>query len=259
MALVNENSSAIQDIIAHDAIFMLEYQRTLRGKEQIHEYYTLLFSDQKIHTLKSEVSETIVLGDYIIEIGVFSKEFNRSDLGKPLQHEGKFWRIWRKNNTRLQLFAYAEGYHRELRPEEFTVIDSGISPEKTTNLELRAYAALGEKAIKEWDPETRIELYAHDAIFYPFADSAKVGIEVLKPYLRSYHRPGVQIDHIKGVPFEFIDLQDYIIQFSTFEVDWRFKDMSGTNKGKGMRLWQRQEDCSLKIYRHIGLHNYINP
>jgi ketosteroid isomerase-like protein len=258
-ALLNEDIKGIEDLVAPDAIFMLEYQRTLRGYKEIKQYYTQLFSEQESHTLEKKVFETIMLGEFIIEMGFFRKDLHRVAIKKQLQHEGKFWHIWRKKDGELQLYAYAEGFHRELPREEFTVIGVGLSPEKTTNLELRAYAALGEKIIKEWDPETRIELYAKDAVFYPFADSAKVGIEALKPYLRSYHQPGVKIDHIKGIPFEFVDFQDYILQFSTFEVDWRFEDLSGTNKGKGMRLWQRQEDCTLKIYRHIALHNYLNP
>ena len=139
------------------------------------------------------------------------------------------------------------------------MIDVGIVPENNGNIELRAYAALGEKAIREWDPELRIPMYTDDAIFYPFADTAKAGIDVLEPYLRGYHQNDIQIDLIESQPFAYQYFDGYVLQFSTFEVDWRFNEASGTNKGKGITLWKRQPDHSLKVYRKIGSHNDLNP
>ena len=105
----------------------------------------------------------------------------------------------------------------------------------------------------------RIDLYAEDAVFYPFADSAKAGQAVLTPYLKAYHQYDVLIDHIEILPYDYVDFGDYILEYSLFDVDWRFGEHSGTNQGKGIRLWKRQPDNSLKIYRHIGLHNDLNP
>ena len=258
-ALIDQNIKAIQKISTSDAIFMLDYQRTLRGHEHIQQYYKQLFAEQKIKSLRKDITETITLGDYVIEIGIFMKTLTRTSDNVEINHEGKFWHIWKKIDGEIRLFSYVEGYHKELDRNEYVVVDMGIEPKNNGNLELIAYAALDEKAIREWDPEIRINLYTDDAIFYPFADSAKVGIETLKPYLRSYHQYDILIDLIKSKPFEFVYLNDYVLQFSTFEVDWRFEESSGTNKGKGIKLWKRQSDQSLKIYRHIGLHNELNP
>jgi len=258
-AIVRQDVNSIKGISSSDAIFMLEYQRTLRGHTHIKAYYTQLFAEQKISTMHREFQETIELGEFSIGIGSFNKTWTRISDGHTIVHDGKFWCIWRKTDGKYALFAYAEGYHRELCSDEFTTIDLGIQPKGKTNLELKAYAALDEKAIRNWDPEIRIELFADDAIFYPFADTAKAGMDVLKLYLRAYHQPGVEIDYIRGEPFEYFNFQGYVLQFSTFEVDWRFKEASGTNTGKGIRIWKRQEDGSLRIYRQIALHNYLNP
>ncbi|NAS11144.1 Cif family virulence factor [Poritiphilus flavus] len=256
-ALKNQNEDDLRNYIHPNGIFMLEYQKTLKGHEQILAYYEKVFDEYKIVALNPLIEEVIELPGYKIEIGLFSQKIKSPRLKEPFQQNGKFWCIWKETTGGYKLYAYAQGYHRELTQEEYVVVDKGIVPANNGNLELRAYAAYGEKAIKNWDAQMRIDLYAEDAIFYPFADKAKVGLEVLKPYLKDYHKGDVEIDHIKVLPYEYVYLEDHILEYSLFEVDWRFKENSGTNEGKGIRLWKRQPDNSLKIYRHIGLHNQI--
>lgn len=259
LALLDGTFEEIKDLTTQDALFLLEYQRTLRGHLHLQQYYSVLFEKQSIKSLKRDIDESIVLGDYIIEMGTFEKTFSRTSDEMLINHEGKFWFIWKNEEGKLRLFSYIEGYHKELPRNEYVVIDVGIEPQNNANIELMAYAALGEKAIREWNPELRIKLYMDDAVFYPFADTKKKGIDVLTPYLRAYHQHDIQIDLIQGKPFEYIYFEGYVLQFSAFEVDWRFNDASGTNKGKGVTLWKRQPDQSLKIYRKIGTHNDLNP
>jgi hypothetical protein len=42
-----------------------------------------------------------------------------------------------------------------------------------------------------------------------------------------------------------------------FKVKWSMPDHSGRTEGKGIRIWKRQEDKSLRLYREIGTHNHF--
>ena len=258
-ALIKADVVSLLELTGEASIFMLDYQRTLQGPAQLKTYYRKLFKEHDIIAIKRKGIETISLAEYRLEIGTFTKTFTRITDKKNMVHTGKYWCIWKGIGANSELFAYMEGYHQEIPREEYVVLDIGIEPKNYGTIELRAYAALGEKAIREWDPELRILLYEDDAIFYPFADTAKIGIDVLKPYLRGYHQHDIKIDFIKGQPFAYRYFDGYVLQFSTFEVDWHFNEASGTNKGKGITLWKRQPDHSLKIYRKIGSHNDLIP
>ena len=258
-ALINSNLGQLLALTGPETIFMLDYQRTLQGSSQLQQYYGKLFNAQDIKTIKRRVKETFTLGKLDFEMGIFTKTFIRNSDQKTIIHNGKYWCIWERVGADTQLFAYVEGYHQEIPKDEYVVLDLGIEPTNNGTIELKAYAALGEKAIREWDPELRILLYEDDAIFYPFADTAKVGIEILAPYLRGYHQNDIKIDFITGKPFAYRYFDGYVLQCSTFEVDWHFNEASGTNKGKGITLWKRQPDHSLKIYRKIGSHDDLTP
>ena len=258
-ALIQGNVDSLLALTGPESIFMLDYQRTLQGPSHLKVYYSKLFKEHDVIAMERTGMETLTLGEYHIEIGTFTKSFVRISDKKNIIHTGKYWCIWKSVGADSELFAYMEGYHQEIPKEEYVVLDIGIDPKNNGTIELRAYAAFGEKAIREWDPELRMLLYEDDAIFYPFADTAKIGIKILDPYLRGYHQNDIKIDFIKGEPFAYRYLDGYVLQFSTFEVDWHFNEASGTNKGKGITLWKRQPDHSLKIYRKIGSHNDLKP
>jgi hypothetical protein len=115
-----------------------------------------------------------------------------------------------------------------------------------------------EKGVRIRDGVLRSEFFTEDARFMPFADSTKTGIEQLKPYLIAYSTRGnVTIDSIACYTYHHEDFNDFILEYAMFKVKWRVPDVSGMTEGKGIRIWKRQKDKSLKLYREIGTHDHL--
>jgi hypothetical protein len=79
----------------------------------------------------------------------------------------------------------------------------------------------------------------------------------LKQYLIAYSTRGdVEIDSIEVYPNHFEYFEGYVLEYPKFYVEWKSGDYSGKTAGKGIRIWKRQKDNSLRIFREIGTHNH---
>src|SRR5690606_17899859 len=97
-----------------------------------------------------------------------------------------------------------------------------------------------------------------DAKFMPFAAPIVSGIENLKPYFIEYtSRGNVNIDSLSLGILYYQYFDDYVLEYGTFKVKWSADNYSGRSAGKGMKLWKRQADKSLKILRHAGSHDHL--
>jgi len=115
-----------------------------------------------------------------------------------------------------------------------------------------------EKGVRTRNGEERSKFFTEDGIFMPFADTTVTGMKEIKPYLIAYSSRGtVRIDSVMCYTYDFEYANDYIIEYDMFKVRWSFPDRSGRTEGKGIRLWKRQPDKSLRLYREIGTHNHL--
>lgn len=115
-----------------------------------------------------------------------------------------------------------------------------------------------EKAVTNRDGNVRVDFFSIDAIAMPFADSMKVGIKEIRQHLIEYSSRGmVTIDSIR-VYSDYAEAADsFVIEYPKFFVRWYTPERAGVVQGKGIRIWRREPDCSLKIYREIGMHDHI--
>ena len=266
---ISEKNDDLEGLLKHyseNAICMAEYQPTLQGIKEISNFYEEILQRQNIKTLHRKRDEIIRLGKTFIEIGTFKKEYTDSKAGDSLlTQNGKYWHIWEEqSNGRLQLKGEAFGFFHPIKnPEALTVNlkkhqdEADLPLDKETPFELEAYSALMEKAVKNRDGIIRSAFFTNDARVMPFADSTRTGIDNIKPYLIAYNSGDVTIDSIKVYTYHSESFQDYILEYTKFRVKWRVPQSSGRTEGKGIRIWKRQADNSLKMYREIGTHNYI--
>ncbi len=262
-AEINDDFRGISSLYSPDAISMREYQPLLQGIEEIEAYYTEIFSRQRIKHFERSIKEVVSMDSAILEIGTFAKEFlNESDSVRLF--EGKYWNVWRPlPNGELKLVGEAHGYfHPVQHPEELVMQRSGLSrktklePITDAPLELKAYNALMETAVRNRDGVLRAEFFADDGQFMPFADTTKTGMNELRPYLIQYNSGDVSIPSISVATYQYENQGEYILEYPIFEVTWEVQGFSGFTSGKGIRLWKRQKDRSLKIYREIGCHDH---
>lgn len=83
-------------------------------------------------------------------------------------------------------------------------------------------------------------------------------LQELTNYLTEYtSRGAVNIDTISLGTLYYEYSEDYVMEYGTFKVKWSAETYSGRAEGKGIKLWKRQPDKSLKIFRHAGSHDYL--
>ena len=115
-----------------------------------------------------------------------------------------------------------------------------------------------EKGVRKRDGNLRSEFFMKDGSIYPFADTTVTGMDQIKPYLIAYSSRGtVTIDSIMCYTYDFETLGEYILEYDMFKVKWSVPNFSGRTEGKGIRIWKRQQDKSLRLYREIGTHNHL--
>ena len=250
-----------------NVISMPEYQLTLDGINEIAIFYKEIFQRQKIKTFQRTASEIINLGKTIIEIGTFKKEYTGSNKDTILTQNGKYWNIWHvQQDGSFKLKGEAFGFfHPVANPEALTVDLKEIQPDESAitshqkiPFELKAYNALMEKGVRNRDGILRSEIFMSDGSFMPFADSTVTGMEEIKSYLIAYSNMGeVTIDSISVYTYQYEYLEEYILEYPMFRVKWSTPQHSERTEGKGIRIWKRQEDKSLRLYREIGTHNHL--
>jgi ketosteroid isomerase-like protein len=251
-AAKNKDFAMVDSLYLDDSILLPEYNPLISGKEDIQKYYTEIFSSQDITAYQKETTELFDFGETILEIGDFNKIFTNTQ-----QQEGKYFNVWVKSAAgALSLKSESFGYYHPIdSPATLRVYlpEQDLKPIKT-NLELEAYHALNENCVRDRDTQKLLTSYSDDAIYYPFADSKKTGIDVLTKHYTAYHAPPVRIDSIEIETFDYIPVDDGIIQYSQFFVKWTVPGFSGTTAGSGQIYYRRQADNSLKMHRQIGLH-----
>lgn len=250
-----------------NAIYMPEYQPTLNGIAQIKAYFTSLAKRRKVDNMNLYSQELIALKDHVLEIGMFetSITWSATQHSDALAYTGKYWKIWKTfEDGTIKLIGEAFGFFSPIQNSEFWVTDmstkksaapSGFKP-ADASIELKAYHSIGQKGVQQKNGLLRSQLYADDGVFYPYAETEKRGIDVLRPYLIQYSSHGAIINSVQTHTHDVLYLNNYILEFGKFSVTWTYDETPVQANGKGIALRKRLENGELRIYRHIGMHNF---
>jgi ketosteroid isomerase-like protein len=263
-AEVSENLGECIALYEENAISMPEYQVTLGGRNEIENYYREIFKRQRIKTIRRQPLEFIHLENTIVVIGTYSREYAMPAVDSSITLQGKYCHVWGLQAGEYRIKGETFGYfHPVDHPEALIISTNQQQPDEDdmpikVPFELKAYNALMEKGVRARNATLRADFFTEDAVFYPFADTAIVGMNQLKPYLNAYSSRGtVTIDAVSCYTYAFENLGDYTLEYAMFKVKWSRPDVSGRTEGKGIRIWKRQEDKSLKLFREIGTHNLL--
>jgi ketosteroid isomerase-like protein len=261
----------IQRLMTHyapHAISMPEYQATLEGAEAIRLYYTEMFNRYPTFTFDKKQQEVFVMEQHVAEIGTFTLTYGQKNAVSKVE-TGKYFNIWAiLPDNSLKIEAESFGYFRHVtNPLDFTIENTSAGQRliwqasdktKSIKLELAALNALMEKAVRNRDGSLRSDFFTTDAVFMPFADSSKVGIKNISEHLIQYNSGNVSIDSIAIYNTHYTVDDGYVIEYPRFYVEWHLPEMKGSGTGKGIRIWRREPDCSLRLFREIGLHDHMS-
>jgi hypothetical protein len=93
----------------------------------------------------------------------------------------------------------------------------------------------------------------------PFEEPNVKGKTNIKAYLKQYSSRGeVTIDSVFIYTYHFENLKDYKLEYFKFRVQFQAGTYTGKVAGKGIRLWKRLEDGSLRMWRELGTHDKLD-
>lgn len=252
---------------AADSISNPDYQPRLYGPGSIARYYRVLASRQRVSAYARRTTEIVPLDDESgLELGGFDLTYALLADGASHSLQGRYANLWRRQpDGALKLKAEVWGYFERIENpashslgERETTGRAAPPGDPEVEAELGRLNALDAEAVKSHDAAAKIARYADDAVFMPYADTPKVGINDIRTHLVRYTEQG------RGVVFESVKvwnegfevLDGYVVEYPKFEVRWRNGADSGIVSGGGLRLWRRQADGSLKMFRQIATHDH---
>jgi ketosteroid isomerase-like protein len=261
-------SGNVDALIAHfapDSVFMPEHQPRLFGRDQGAAYYRAFAARLPVESFTSLTADLLPLDDGALEWGTFKVAYRDPGPDRAAALDGKYIHVWRRQpDGTLKLKAEVWGYLRPLDDPSshwFAEIPRGNMPAQKPDpglaAELAELNAANARSVQNHDT-ARVDQYAEDAVYLPFAEKPQVGLAALRSHLIPYIEQG------RGATFEnvtvgndgFEVVDGYVIEYSKFAVRWRAGQAMGVTSGGGLRLWRREADCALKIVRQIGTHDY---
>lgn len=186
--------------------------------------------------------------------------------GASQSRQGRYANLWRRQpDGALKLKAEVWGYLQRVDdPASYSLGEPPASGraappgDPRVEAELARLNALDAAAVQTHDAPAKVARYAKDAIYMPFADTPKVGIEEIRAHLTAYtdQGRGATFDSVRVWNEGFEVLGDYVVEYAKFEVRWRSGADSGVVSGGGLRLWRRDADGALKMLRQIATHDH---
>lgn len=247
-----------------DIRLMTEFQKTVQGKNNVIAYHNAFAARLRIKSYRRDAYETLDLGAMVVETGQFSMKGILAR-GNDFELNGKYINVWKKTNTKLLLMADGWNYNHpvdlgdQLRFTNVPVIDVALQAHVPINnpvsFELAALNRLQEAVISEHDDKLWSQFYATDAILFSQFHKPNTGRKEIDTYMEKHaaDRPVFEKLDIRNDRID--DLGQYVIEYACHIAIWRRADNSGVNLGKDVRIWRREPNGSLKIFRHMGMYD----
>ena len=265
--MLEKKPELITNYYADSIRLMPEFQQAILGKNNTIFYYKAFLARFDVNEFARKEIEVLDLGGQVIEIGKITIRMTLKSSGQELELEGTYLDLWKKQeNSDLILITEAwnyDQYYEEvpelLRFEEVPAVHMAFQPNVNINnnisFQLAAFDRLLDAAVTQHNASTWSYFYADDAMLIPNYHPIYKGRTELTDYLEM---------HVKELPiFEELDIRsnriddlgDYVIEYSSHIASWRNGLSSGVGLGKNIRIWRKEPDCSLKIFRSIAMYD----
>ncbi len=263
---LDKKPEAMQIYYNKNIRLMTEFQRTVIGSVNVVQYHKALSSRFTILTYDRERTEILDMGRMIAEQGMFTMKMVSKKTAREYVVNGKYLNIWEKTSTGSMLLI-TEGWNYnqqldlrdQLRFDEVPVVDVALQPHLPINNNIRfnlaALNRLIEATVTQHDANIWSLIYADSSTLLAQGHDSYVGKKAIDGYLQM---------HVTELPvFEKLDIRNdriddlgkYVIEYASHIASWRGGEYSGVGVGKDLRIWRRESDGSLKIFRHIGMYD----
>lgn len=266
-SLVTTKPDMLQSYFSESVRLMPTFQKTVLGKVNALVYFKSLTNRFTIQSYTRNEVEILDLGQQVLEIGEIKMRMTLKSSGKEFDIAAKYLNLWIKaKNGEPKLLTeawngdqyYAE-LHDHLRFEDVPSIHSALQPNVlVTNdiqFELAALNRLLDATITEHDGNMWSLYYADDAklmaSYYPINSGRRAIDNYIQKHVKelpTFQELDIRNDHID-------DLGKYIVEYASHIASWKNGDSSGVGLGKNIRIWRREPNHALKLFRSISMYD----
>ncbi len=265
-SMTEKKPELMQEYYSEEVRLMPEFQKTVIGKGNALAYHKAFTDRFDVQQFRRKEKEILDLGLIVTELGTFTMKIRSKATNKDYDVQGKYFDIWQESENRLPVLvteAWNYNYPLEIEDQfrfnEIPAVDVAFQLHVPVNsnisFELAALNSLMEATVSQHDAKIWSQFYTDDCMVLYSRNPIYEDKATLNGFLEA---------HTKELPvFEKLDIRNdridnlgnYVIEYASHIANWRSGEYSGVNTGKDVRIWRREKDGSLKIYRHIGMYD----
>lgn len=265
--ITGNRTELIQSYYSDGIRLMPAFQKTIIGKGNVDLYHKAFSARFIVAEFTMNQVEVLDLGSQILEIGRLNMKLTLKSNGQEHTLAGKYLNLWEEQSTgELLLITAAWNYdqhygefHERLKFDEVPSFHTALQPNVPVNssisFELSALNRLLDETVTQHDASTWSQYYSDDAMQLSSYHPIFRGKQAIVDYLNM---------HAKELPiFEGLDIRNdridnlgaFVIEYASHIASWKNGQATGVNMGKNIRIWRREPDHSLKLFRTIGMYD----
>ncbi len=260
-AIRTESLTEIPAIFLDEAALLPEYHKSLWGKSNISAYYGQFFDSTQTLKFNKESFEILKLDGYYVELGTFQHTY-KTPLGKDFGYNGKYltyWKFSEKNTPKILAHIWGASKYFEAENLNFVTVATKckekLTPKSKWENDIEKMRQFAYDAVFAGDARTQLTTYADDATYMTYYDPPFIGKEQISGYFHSHYNPDVPMDSLMTKSVKIIEMGEHALKFGEYRVEWTWEGQPSYIEGKGLTLFRRGLDGSVKIFRQMINHS----
>lgn len=263
-AFQDEDVSFLLQGVSEDIRLMPEFQSTIISKANAEAYYEAFFDRFEISSCERQSFEVTDIGEYVVELGHFNMEIQ--DDKKDYSLKSRYLCIWEKQGGDLIKtieawnYSHATDLQDRLRfkevPSLIPAFAAHVPIADNISFELQALNVLMSNIIIRHDHEVWSQFFSDDGMFVYTANPIYQGRQQLDAFIKKHATEEIGVfEHLDIRNDTILESGNYVIELASHIASYRSGQYSGINTGKDLRIWRREENGTLKIYRQIAMYD----
>lgn len=264
-AMMGKKPEVLQSYLHQNIRLMPEFQKTVFTKNNAALYFKSFLSRFDVLEYQYTELDILDLGSRVVETGTFRMKLKLKSNTTLNEVEGKYMDIWEKLNGSLTLLTMGWNHNQRSEIDEqyrfmdVPAVQTAYQPhvviKDNVSFELAALNKLHESSIIEHDSRIWGQFFTEDIVLLSNLHQLSIGKKAVQEYLDFHVRELPVFEKLDIRNDEIDNLGEYVIEYASHIANWRSGEASGVNTGKNIRLWRREPDHSLKIFRNIGMYD----
>ncbi|UZR97564.1 nuclear transport factor 2 family protein [Chondrinema litorale] len=249
-----------------DVRLMPEFQKTIFSGEDAQAYFNAFAERFELEEYNREKIEILDLGKRVVELGNFTMKLKLKSNRKTYDLVGKYEQFWSKaDGGKLSLITEAWNYNHAIEiseqlkfnevPSTNVALQAHVTINDPISFELAALNKLMEEAIIKHDSKLWAQFYSDEGMFIYSFNPIYKGRKALDDFLEKHTAEMPIFEKLDIRNDQIDDLGEFVIEYASHTAIVKSGDYSGINTGKDLRIWRREGNGHLKIFRAMAMYD----